>query len=128
MTEAVVVQMDRAMTLDRLTRGGLSPEAARKAADALEAGDIFSLNFAVTKNGAVVCPIPFELLVKCFPQLDGLPMKGGKPDAEELRGMRLDYTINRHRGGKKSLTIRWPGEVEAEEPAANGEPPESAPL
>ena len=34
----VIVQMDRAATLERLTRGGLSPEAARKAADALEAG------------------------------------------------------------------------------------------
>ncbi|MEE8174168.1 MAG: hypothetical protein V3T71_02470 [Dehalococcoidia bacterium] len=124
----VMVPTDRATTLERLTRGGLSQEAARKAADALEAGDIYSLNFAVTKNGAVVCPIPFELLVKCFPQLSGLPQKGGRPDAEELRGMRLEYTINRHRGGKKSLTIRWPGEAEAVEPAANGEPPESAPL
>lgn len=124
----VIVQMDRAATLERLTRGGLSPEAARKAADALEAGDVYSLNFAVTKNGAVVCPVPFELLVKCFPQLNGLPMKGGKPDAEELRGMRLEYTINRHRGGKKSLTIRWPGEPEAEEPAANGGPTNGEPL
>lgn len=122
----VVVQMDRTTTLERLTRGGLSPEAAKKAADALEAGDIFSLNFAVTKNGAVVCPVPFELLVKCFPQLNGLPMKGGKPDAEELRGMRLEYSINRHRGGKKSLTIYWPRE--ADEPAANGEPAANEPL
>ena len=89
---------------ERLIRGGLAPDAAEKAVDAMEVGDIHALNFAVTKSGAVVCPIPYELLVRCFPALAGVPMKGGKVDAEELRGMKLEYAINRHRGGTTAST------------------------
>ncbi len=107
---------------DRLTRGGLGPEAVQKAISAFEAGDIHALNFAVTKNGAVVCPVPFELLVKCFPQLAGLPMRDGKPDADELRGMTLNYTINRHRFNKKSLTLSWPQELLEDDPPEATEP------
>jgi len=107
---------------ERLSRGGLGPEAVQKAISAYEAGDIQALNFAVTKNGAVVCPVPFELLVKCFPQLAGLPQRDGKPDADELRGMTLNYTINRHRFNKKSLTLSWPQEDLEDEPPEATEP------
>lgn len=111
-TERPVAEMPmtRELMLERLTRGGLAPDAAAKAVDAMEAGDIHALNFAVTKNGHVVCPIPFELLVKVFPVLGGIPTKNGKVDADEIRGMTLEYTINRHRGGRRSLTISWPGD------------------
>ena len=80
------------------------------------------MNFAVTKSGAVVCPIPYELLVRCFPALAGVPMKGGKVDADELRGMKLEYAINRHRGGRRSLSIFWPrtAAADAGADAANG--------
>ena len=107
----------------RLTRGGLSPEAVQKAIEAYKAGDLHALNFATT-NGALVVPIPEELLVRVFPQLhDRKNLPGFTPGTvDESRpwkafidkGPVLEYEINRHRGDRKSLTIRWPG-AKAEE-------------
>ncbi len=111
--------LTREAMLERLTRGGLAPDAAEKAVDAMEAGDIHALNLAVTKSGAVVCPVPFELLVKCFPVLAGVPLKNGKANPDDVRGMTLEYTINRHRGGRRSLTIFWPDEAPT---GADGDP------
>lgn len=111
---------------ERLTRGGLSSDAVDRAISAYLAGDIHSLNLAVTKDGTIVCPIPWELLQKCFPVLASAPTKNGRVDPAEIRGMTLAYTINRHRAGKKSLTITWPGEAASPE-AGEAEPASDAP-
>ncbi|KKN14358.1 hypothetical protein LCGC14_0996870 [marine sediment metagenome] len=98
----------------RLTRGGLSPEAVQKAIEAYKAGDLHALNFA-TSNGALVVPIPEELLVRVFPQLLDQALDGDRPWKAFLdKCPLLEYEINRHRGDRKSLTIRWPG-AKAEE-------------
>lgn len=105
---------------ERLTRGGLAPEAVEKAVDAWDAGDIFALNFAIAKGGFLICPVPEELLRKVFPIPDPTP------EEEDLESIYLEYEINRHRFGKKSLTLRWPGDKDAngEEVAAASPAPE----
>jgi hypothetical protein len=106
----------------RLARGGLSPEAVDKAADAYIAGDIHALNLAYVGNGAkrrLICPIPDELLTRVFPELD----VGTDPGLtnKDLQSVFLEYEINRHRGDVRSLTIRYPetlrkDETEPEQP------------
>ena len=107
----------------RLTRGGLSPEAVDKAINAFEAGDLHSLNFHRLESGTLICPLPEELLVKVFPGVAAIPKSATSKDMDHLY---LEYEINRHRGDKKSLTVRWPGDSkEAEEPT--DEKPKAAP-
>lgn len=84
---------------ERLTRGGLAPEAVEKAIEAFEAGELQSLVFAIGKDDRFNLIVPAELLVKVFPTLAEKP-----PSAEDY----VVYEINRHRYGKKSLTLRWP--------------------
>ena len=109
----------------RLTRGGLSPEAVQKAIEAYRAGDLHALNFA-TSQGSLVVPIPEELLVRVFPQLQdeltGMgPQKGLGWAAFLAKVPLLEYEIKRHRGDRRSLIIRWP-DTKAEE----GPDPEQA--
>ena len=100
----------------RLTRGGLSPDAVQRAIEAYKAGDLHALNFATTE-GVLVVPIPEELLIRVFPQLNE-----ERTDHEQhatwadflAKCPLLEYEINRHRGDRRSLTIRWPG-AKAEE-------------
>ena len=109
----------------RLTRGGLSPDAIQRAIEAYKAGDIYALNFA-TSQGSLVVPIPEELLVRIFPQLHteksaSCPQAGNPWMAFLTKTPALEYEINRHRGDRRSLTIRWP-DTKAEE----GPDPEQA--
>ena len=103
----------------RLTRGGLSPEAVQKAIEAFKAGDLHALSFATTE-GCLVVPIPEDLLVRVFPQLQDQtaaegPQEPGNPWKAFLATKPiLEYEINRHRGDRRSLTIRWP-DTKAEE-------------
>lgn len=108
----------------RLTRGGLSPEAVEKAAKAYVAGDVHALKLiyvhAHLKGHDIKhleCPIPEELLTRVFPELS-------KVTEETVDDVRLEYEINRHRGGVQSITIRFPNADENEEPA---EPEKPAP-
>ena len=98
----------------RLTRGGLAPEAVQKALEAFEAGDIHALNFSLAK-GRLICPIPQELLVRVFPKLADIPTKATAKDLDHLS---LEYEINRHHGGLKSLTLKWPEEEVEHAPIA----------
>jgi hypothetical protein len=115
----------------RLTRGGLAPEAVQKAVEAYQAGDIYGLNFATVDGDTgptLTVPIPEELLVKVFPQL------AEKREGHEQHALwadflssepHLEYEINRHRGDRKSLTIRWPGAKNEEGPEPSE--PEASP-
>ena len=104
----------------RLTRGGLAPEAVHRACEAFHAGDIHGLAF-VAVHDTLTVPIPEELLVKVFPQLLDLLVAEPKDPADRWAAFlkavpTLEYEINRHRGDKKSLTIRWPGAKDEEGP------------
>ena len=107
----------------RLTRGGLAPEAIQKAIEAFQAGDIHALSFAAVGDFLTVT-IPEELLMRVFPQVrDGYDLAARpEPGKQWIQFLErnpapiLEYEINRHRGDRRSLTIRWPGTEKDEGP------------
>ncbi len=101
----------------RLARGGLAPEAVEKAVEAYEAGEIQSVPIIIGKKDVLHAEIPDDLLRKVFP----IP---GLSTLEKGELLFLEYEINRHRYGKKSLTLRWPGDEAEDE---NGEEAEKQP-
>ena len=114
-----IMTEERETLKNRLTRGGLAPEAVQKAIEAFDAGDIHSLNFSKA-GGRLICPIPQELLVRVFPKLADIPAKATVRDLDHLS---LEYEINRHHGGVKSLTLKWPEELDVHDPQPKVEEP-----